>query len=736
MSTTRYNWRLLGATRSVIVPTIDGEYVGALLTVSPQTGWVTLVDLLKEFDESLGVILDGQGPRSAVVDAVREEGWILCDSGLLVRYGTELPGTPRLVEQDRLLIGAKNFARWLILAQSAPDIGNRISDSRNALLPATGLAAAQRLRRTDNPDTPLAPVYRLIDVASNRLVIAPIGPGTIAAYNTEQNDIVEVSRLSGLSPRVESAAFDDDTGYLYAVDSRGTGHIVQLMPNNVLRDVGIFEFKNVEGPFRAQVIDSQLFVTCERRNRVLVWDLTDPEVPLLADDRHYDSAANWEKNPVVMVNVTDGVTVQKFGTLPILLDHGDFPVGDMGEYAWNATSALVWALHPELGAITYRPENGVAIGGASGANTARAGAIVWPPQPIEYYYGWGQNNAGQLGNGLVATLHVPTLIGSTFVTVSAGRDHSLGLTANGDLYGWGTNSDGQVGDGTTTNRLTPVFISSGWAEAHAGVLFSVGRKTDGTLWTWGRNIEAQLGDGTLASKHAPVQIGTGYVSCSAGSLHSQALKADGKMYGWGYNNYGQIGIYPDVTLNVVTPTLITTVYNTATSSFVPAPIWAKVFSGFNASIGFSVSGLIHYAGADVLGNASVFRKAFLSPLKDLSWKKVALGQGFLLLLTNSGDLWAWGDNSFGQLGNGTTTNQTTQEVPIFISSGWSDIATGNFHSFGLKPNGDLYAWGDNGAFKLGDGTQTNRLSPTLVGTHFTEARGGFSFSLGLRSVNT
>jgi alpha-tubulin suppressor-like RCC1 family protein/Leucine-rich repeat (LRR) protein len=97
------------------------------------------------------------------------------------------------------------------------------------------------------------------------------------------------------------------------------------------------------------------------------------------------------------------------------------------------------------------------------------------------------------------------------------------------------------------------------------------------------------------------------------------------------------------------------------------------------------------------------------------WKSITAGNTYVLALKTDGTLWAWGDNSFGQFGNGTTTNSY---VPTKIGSDndWKEVALGWGYTIAVKTDGTLWAWGNNSSGELGDGTTINKSIPTQIGT--------------------
>ncbi len=95
--------------------------------------------------------------------------------------------------------------------------------------------------------------------------------------------------------------------------------------------------------------------------------------------------------------------------------------------------------------------------------------------------------------------------------------------------------------------------------------------------------------------------------------------------------------------------------------------------------------------------------------------RIAAGHDHTLWVKANGTLWAWGDNDYGQLGDGTITDRLFP-VQIGADNNWVAISAGYFHSLGLKSDGTLWAWGLNNIGQLGDGTTTNRTSPVQIGT--------------------
>jgi alpha-tubulin suppressor-like RCC1 family protein len=285
---------------------------------------------------------------------------------------------------------------------------------------------------------------------------------------------------------------------------------------------------------------------------------------------------------------------------------------------------------------------------------------------------WGNNGAGQLGDGTVTNRNTPVQVSglSGVTAIASGDFHTVALKSDGTAWDWGNNGNGQLGDGTNTQRTTPVQVHgpgdvgflSGVTAIAGGGSHTVALKSDGTVWDWGLNLYGQLGDGTTTGRYTPVQVFglSGFTAIAGGLYHTAALKCDGTVWAWGRNAYGALGD------------------GTTTD---------------------------RYAAVQVLGSGSI---GYLTGVT-----AIAAGANHTVALKSDGTVWDWGSNGYGQLGNGTTTTTST---PVQVSglTGVTAIAAGWGHTVALKSDGTVWAWGRNASGQLGDGTITQRTTPVQV----------------------
>ena len=343
-------------------------------------------------------------------------------------------------------------------------------------------------------------------------------------------------------------------------------------------------------------------------------------------------------------------------------------------------------------------------------------------------WAWGYNPYGELGNGSNdGSAHpVPTRVGidNRWTAVAIGSWHTIAQKADATLWAWGGNSSSQLSlsaDNITYNmdsnaHPNPIQIrmDANWIAVAAQLNRTFAQKTDGTLWGWGDNHYGALGTGSIVNSATPIpaQIGTdaNWAGVSAGENHTFAQKTDGTLWAWGYNSYGQLGI------------------GSADTSAHPIPVqtvtdatWLSVAAGGVHTIALKTDGTLWAWGGNSycqLGISSTDTNAHPSPVQigtDANWLSVAAGGVHTIALKTDGTLWAWGDNRYGQLGIGSAeTNTQPSPVQIGTDTDWATIAVGGFNSFALKTDGTLWAWGRNNYGQLGDGTTLDQIAPVKI----------------------
>lgn len=397
-----------------------------------------------------------------------------------------------------------------------------------------------------------------------------------------------------------------------------------------------------------------------------------------------------------------------------------------GQLARSATS------FPQRTTPTSAQSFSGAIAVAAGDNftiALKADGTVWA---------WGGNASGQLGNGTTTSSATAVRVGSLtgISRIAADGAHAMALDLNGEVWTWGENGSGEIGDATTTDRTSPVKITSlgtGVKAIAAGRAHSMALMSDDTVRAWGLNDSGQLGDGTTTSSSTPVTSGTSGVTSfiAAGDDASMAVKSDGTLYAWGENQYSVLG--DAGTADSSSPALISTLANVA-----------LVEIGGRHAVAVRTDGAVLAWGrnnAGQLGKGSavpfVTRPTTVTSLSDV----VAVGAGneHSLYVKENGTVWASGSNENGQLGDGTTTNRTVPVQADFPSTVIATaVAGGHMHSLALDSDGKVWAWGDNSSGQLGDGTNTNSFVPVEVQglTNVVKIAAGRAHSLALKSDGT
>jgi alpha-tubulin suppressor-like RCC1 family protein len=327
---------------------------------------------------------------------------------------------------------------------------------------------------------------------------------------------------------------------------------------------------------------------------------------------------------------------------------------------------------PAAGAATPRPAPSALAEGAAHSIALAADGTV---------RAWGYNVAGELGDNTTTNRTSPTEVRgpggvgylSGVVAVAAAAEDSFAVRDDGTVWAWGNNPFGQLGDGSSNNvRHTPVEVLAATGSGHltgviavaAGDYATYALKSDGTVWAWGYGPDGELGNNLGTSTVRPVQVSgidavgklTGVVAIAAGSVHALALRSNGSVVSWGGGTEGQLGL----------------------GTF------------HNNDAPFQVIG-------EATGVVSVSARGDDS-----------------MLLRSDGTVRSWGDDSAGQLGDGTTGVEAAPLAPAGLGAGVVGIAMGTDHAAAVKSDGTVWDWGVNQTGELGIGTLTNSGTPVRV----------------------
>ncbi|MEI6782588.1 MAG: immunoglobulin domain-containing protein [Verrucomicrobiota bacterium] len=366
----------------------------------------------------------------------------------------------------------------------------------------------------------------------------------------------------------------------------------------------------------------------------------------------------------------------------------------------------------------------VAVANAYGLSISRPVTVTdGSPQLM----GWGNGQTGALGDapaGLGINFSPITVAGNVVAAAAGGGfylngtttwdySYSLLLKSDGTLWAVGDNLFGQLGDGTTSQRNSPVAVAGGTnvVAVAAGDTSSLFLKSDGTLWAMGDNNYGQLGDGTTSQRNSPVAVdgGTNVVAMAVGGAHSLFLKSDGTVWAMGKDGYGQLGDGGHPVPNVSHPIPVAVASNVV-----------AVAAGQDHSLFLKADGTLWSTGYNAygqLGNGAGGGNWEDTPVAVLGGTNVlamAAGYNHSLFLKSDGTLWAMGANVSGQLGNGSASYSEVDPVAVVGGSNVVAVTAGNIDSLFLKSDGTLWAMGDNSFGELGDGFSPAQSSPVSV----------------------
>jgi alpha-tubulin suppressor-like RCC1 family protein len=327
---------------------------------------------------------------------------------------------------------------------------------------------------------------------------------------------------------------------------------------------------------------------------------------------------------------------------------------------------------------------------------------------------WGANGSGQVGNNSTIESHVPVPVSglaSGVIAIAAGGFHTCALTGGGSAQCWGANDSGELGNDSSSGSNVPVAVTglgSGVSAIAAGVYHTCALTSGGGAQCWGDNVFGELGNNSTFGSNVPVPVsglGSGVTAIAPGGNHTCTLTSGGGVQCWGLDTSGQLG-------------------DGSTSTSL-APVTAVLDSAVAIAVGWFHScaligdGRVQCWGDNTygeLGNKSTTNTDGPADVTGLGSGVIAIAAGgnHTCALTSGGGVQCWGSNTYGELGNNSTTNSSVPVAVLGLGSGVTAIAAGRGHTCAQTRVRTVQCWGDNEYGQLGNNSTTNSSVPVAV----------------------
>jgi alpha-tubulin suppressor-like RCC1 family protein len=354
-----------------------------------------------------------------------------------------------------------------------------------------------------------------------------------------------------------------------------------------------------------------------------------------------------------------------------LLAWGENAYGELGDGVYNGPDLCTPPGSPGAYACSTTPVDVTFPPGVQPVAVAGGSDSAYAIGSDGNVYEWGYYDGEQIGgpnNATPVQVSLPT--GITALSIAAGAFSAYVIGSDNNVYAWGDNSFGELGDGNTVSSTTPVKVSLPVGvsafDVASGALSAYAIGSDGNLYAWGNNSSGELGDGSTSNSTTPVKVslpgGATPTAIAGGGFSAYAIGSYSNLYAWGDNSFGQLG--------------------DGSTSDSTTPVQVSLPGGATPPTAIAAG----YVSAYAIGSDT-------KP-------------------------YAWGDNSFGELGDGTSTgpdtcpvesspcSTTPVAVPLPAGVGAQAITGGYNSAYVIGSDNNLYAWGRNDWGQLGDGTST------------------------------
>jgi alpha-tubulin suppressor-like RCC1 family protein len=319
------------------------------------------------------------------------------------------------------------------------------------------------------------------------------------------------------------------------------------------------------------------------------------------------------------------------------------------------------------------------------------------------------------------------------MAIAIGEAHSCSLTTNGEAFCWGDGSEGQLGTGTTGSKRFAVRVatSTRFASIVAGGQHTCALTADGTAYCWGANQSGQLGSANAPRSLEPRPVATTvrFSALTAGWAHTCGLSLAGAAYCWGRGSQGELGI-GGVAAAVFTPMAVSGGLR-----------FQQISAGGRHSCAVTVARAAYCWGANELGQLGTGAEGApaLVPVRvagSLEFVTISAGYNHSCAADASGSAYCWGENGFGEIGDGGSAGvgipgaRAPQRIVQFDGEFYVTVSAGHSYSCGLRDNAELMCWGRGGNGQLGNAQAVDRPLRDLVHTEpgrlFVPSQGVFA----------
>ena len=344
-------------------------------------------------------------------------------------------------------------------------------------------------------------------------------------------------------------------------------------------------------------------------------------------------------------------------------------------------------------------------------------------------------------NGWDGTRRSPILLSQSGVwnKIIVGVTHTLGIKPDGTLWSWGLNSTGELGLNDLISRSSPVQVGTlnNWLNAFGLSNYTVAIQSDNTLWGWGSNATyGNLGLNDTINRSSPVQIGTNlWTNISGnGNVSTFGIRNDGTLWVWGNNQNGELG--ENSTIFRSSPVQIGTETNWL--NFGKSQQKNRGFFAINSNKSMYVVNGIQSPNAP--SGISFYKSSPVQVTSTRNWRSVSAGTSFTIAISTSGSIWAWGTQTNGVIGNNIVTTGANQESPVQIGTltTWASASAGEGNVVAIRNDNTIWTWGANTAGQLAQNDLVSRSSPVQVGTltNWSKVSAGRSHVMAIKTDGT